>query len=127
MKARFFCREKIWLSIAATSVVLMIAACGSSDDGSDRQNGPASQTEQTEPSGAGGESGGGESGGNVETEAEPLVPNAFELPDNCEDLATFAQDAADAYDAAEFDSQELVDAKARFDAAVGEQVLLNCI
>lgn len=60
-------------------------------------------------------------------QVEEIVPNAFDLPTNCEDLATFAEAAADAYDAAEVGTQALVDAKARFDAAVGEQVLLGCI
>lgn len=66
----------------------------------------------------------------VEAEPQEVIeldePAPFDLPDNCEDLQDFAADARDAYDAAEVNTQDLVDAKARFDGAVNEQMLLGC-
>jgi len=67
----------------------------------------------------------------VEVEPEEEViklddPASFELPDNCEDLQEFAAEAAEAYDESVANTQELVDAKARFDGAVNEQMLLGC-
>jgi len=60
-------------------------------------------------------------------EVVELEPSPFDLPEDCDELEEFAADAREAYDASEVDTQELVDAKARFDGAVNEQMLLGCV
>lgn len=66
----------------------------------------------------------------VEPEEEVVElndPTPFDLPDDCEELEDFAIEARQAYDDAEVGTQDLVDAKARFDGAINQQMLLGCV
>lgn len=86
------------------AVALFGAACGSDAEE------PAEAEQQEQP-----------------VEVVELEPAPFDLPDDCDGLLEFAAEAREAYDASEVNTQELVDAKARFDGAVNEQMMLGCV